>query len=213
MSHYDDEAEVAALKKWWHENWMALVAGLVVGLGAIFGWQGWQRYQDSQAQQASQIFEDMKQAYATSKAEDAQRMGETLLADFAGTPYASAAAFRMAAVAVEGGDLAQAGSRLDWVIKNGADEGLRQLAQLRKARVLWALNQADDALRLLEGKAGVYAALYQELRGDIQLARGERAAAHAAYQKALEVAAEDDRAIRESLRRKLDDLTDVASAS
>jgi predicted negative regulator of RcsB-dependent stress response len=213
MSHYEDEAEVAALKKWWNENWTALLAGLVVGLGAIFGWQGWQRYQDSQAQQASQMFEDMKQAYATAKSADGQRMGETLLAEFAGTPYAAAAAFRMAAVAVEAGDLQQAGARLDWVIQRSDDEGLRQLAQLRKARVLWTQDQADAALKLLDGKPGVYGALYEELRGDILLARGERAGAHKAYEKALTLAAEDDRAIRESLQRKLDDLTDVAAAS
>ena len=31
MSHYEDEEQVEALKKWWQENWKALAAGLVLG--------------------------------------------------------------------------------------------------------------------------------------------------------------------------------------
>jgi len=211
-SHYEEEAEVAALKKWWKENWMALAAGLVIGLGAIFGWQGWQRYQAGLAEQAAQIFDDLDKAYAAKKADEAVRLGETLLKDFRSTPYASAAALRLAAAAVEAGKFDEAGARLSWVVKNSSDAGLRQLAQLRQARVLWAQDKIDEALKLLDGDAGVYAALYAELRGDILLAKGDRPGAQQAYQKALETAAEDDRGVRESLRRKLDDLTDVAQS-
>lgn len=211
-SHYEEEAEVAALKQWWKENWAALAAGLVIGLGAIFGWQGWQRYQAGQREQASQIFEDLNKAYAANQADEAVKLGETLLKDFSATPYASAAALRMAAAAVDGAKLEEATSRLSWVVKNSSDAGLRQLAQLRQARVLWAQGKADEALKLLDSDAGVYAALYAELRGDILLAKGDRPAAQQAYQKALAAAAEDDRGVRESLRRKLDDLTDVAQS-
>lgn len=211
-SHYEEEAEVAALKQWWKENWGALAAGLVIGLGAILGWQGWQRYQEQQAAQASQIFEDLGKAQAAAKADEATRLGETLIKDFSSTPYAAAAALKLAALAVDAGKFEEAAARLAWVAKNSDDAGLRQLAQLRQARVLWAQDKPDDALKLLDGKAGEYTALYAELRGDILLAKGDRPAAHQAYNQALEKAAETDLALRESLRRKLDDLTDVAQS-
>lgn len=211
-SHYDDEAQVEALKKWWQENWMALAAGLVIGLGAIFGWEGWQKYRDGQDAQASQIYEDMKKAYSGNKADEATRLGEKLLTEFESTPYAPAAALRMASAAVEANKLDEAGARLSWIVANSGDEGLKQLARLRQARVLWAQNKGDEALKILAGDAGGYAALYEELRGDISLAKGDRSAARASYEKALQAAATDDRASRESLQRKLDDLTDVAQS-
>lgn len=212
MSHFDDEAQAADLKKWISENWTALVAGLVIGLGAIFGWEGWQRYQAQQAAQASQIFEDMKEAYAGSKADEAQKLGERLLTDYAGTPYSAAAALKLAAVAVEADKLEEASARLSWVVANSSDEGLRQLARLRHARVLWAQNKLDEALAQINTEPGAYAALYEELRGDIKLTQGDRAAARAAYQKALAAAEANDRASRESIQRKLDDLADVATS-
>lgn len=211
-SHYEEEAEVAALKNWWRENWVALLAGLVIGLGAILGWQGWQRHKQDVSAEASQVFEDLNQAYQAGKADDAKQMGEKLIKEYSGTPYAAAAALRMAAAAVEAGQFDEASTRLAWVTQNSSDDGLRQLAKLRQARVLWAQQKFDDALKLLDGDAGVYAPLYSELRGDILLAKGDRPGAHQAYTKALESAGEDDRAVRESLRIKLDDLTDVAQS-
>lgn len=211
--HYDEEAQVAALKKWWQENWIALAAGLVIGLGAIFGWQSWQQHKVNEAAAASRIFEDMNKAHLAKQNEQVAELGETLLKQYGSTPYAAAAALKLAAVAVEANQLDMAVSRLSWVVQHSSDAGLKSLAQLRQARVLWAQEKADEALKLLNSDAGVYGALYEELRGDIQLAKGDRPAAQQAYRKALDTAAEDDRAIRESLRRKLDDLADVADVA
>ena len=33
-THYDDEAQVDAIKSWWKENWLALAGGLE-GVGAV----------------------------------------------------------------------------------------------------------------------------------------------------------------------------------
>ncbi|MEW8396328.1 MAG: tetratricopeptide repeat protein, partial [Candidatus Thiodiazotropha sp.] len=40
MSEYQTEEEqVEAIKRWWKENGTSVIAGLVIGLGGIFGWQ------------------------------------------------------------------------------------------------------------------------------------------------------------------------------
>ena len=39
-THLDEEEELENLKRWFRENWVALAAGLVIGFGAIGGWQG-----------------------------------------------------------------------------------------------------------------------------------------------------------------------------
>lgn len=211
-THLDDEQELENLKQWWRENWVALAGGLVLGLGAIFGWEGWKRYQTGQAMQASQMYEDMKQAYTVNKGADAQALAERLVTEFPKTPYAANAALRLAAVEASLQKYEAADSRLQWVIKNSSDDGLRDLAQLRRARVLVQQNKLDEALKLADAKSGAYEALFDELRGDIKLAQGDRAAARAAYEKALSTA-KDDPGTQQLLQLKLDDLADAAVQS
>lgn len=211
-THIDDEEQLELLKQWWRENWIALVAGLGIGVGAIGGWEGYQRWNNGRAETASQMYEDLKKAYTESRPEDAGKLLDGLMADYATTPYASVAALRAAQVSASAGELEQAAQRLAWVIEHADDAGLVQLAKLRRARVLFAQAQHDPALALLAGDAGSFGSLYEELRGDILLAKGDRAAARAAYEKAL--AAADDAAINRSLlEQKLDDLAVAAKTS
>ena len=209
-SHYEDEAEVENIKRWWKENWKSLTAGLVIGLGAIGGYEGYRRYQASQAEHASQIYEDLKAAVTAKKADEALVLGDKLIADFAKTPYATAAALRLAQQGVEQGKLDDAAKRLQWVAGNSKDDGLRDLATLRLARVLWQQKKTEDALKLTEGEHGAYNALFSELRGDIKLSAGDRAAARAAYEAAVK--ASDASANTGELQRKLDELADVVNS-
>lgn len=204
MSHYDDEAQVEDLKKWWKENRAPLIAGLVLGLSGIAGWQFWHDYQSRRSGEASQMFETLKQVASQDKVGETRSLVETLKSDYAHTPYAAAGALLAARLAADRKDWKIAQEELTWVDANARDEGIRQIAHLRQARVLWQLGKPDDALKLIPAapEAG-FAPLYEELRGDIKLAQGDRAAARTAYQKALEGAAP---AARDLIQRKLDDL-------
>jgi predicted negative regulator of RcsB-dependent stress response len=61
---------------------------------------------------------------------------------------------------------------------------------------------------VLDREAGSFSSLAEELRGDIQLAKGDRKAARSAYEKAL-AAAESGATNKTLLQQKLDDLTEV----
>jgi predicted negative regulator of RcsB-dependent stress response len=209
MSHYEDEAQVEQLRRWWRENWMALAGGLVLGLAGIFGWQKWQDVRTGKAEQASQIFEDLKKLPAD-RAQEADQLGKKLIDDFAGTPYAAQACLLLAARAAEAGNWDAARSRLDWVLNKADDPGLKKVARLRLARVLWQQAKPDDALaQLTIPDDDAFAPLYQELRGDIQLARGDRDAARSAYEKALLLGPAGS--ARDALQRKIDNLAGAAS--
>lgn len=210
-THFDDEDQAERLKQWWKENWMALAGGLVIGLGAIFGWEGWKSYQDSRGLAASRMYEDLKLAIAGARIDDARSIGDALADEHGRSPYASAAALFLAAEAAKAGDFAAARDRLAWVRRHGYDDGMRRIATLREARVAWQQGEVDAALSLLDSKAGPFQAQFDELRGDIVLARGDREAARSAYEKALTTVTDDTSGVRDSLRRKLDDLAVVQS--
>jgi predicted negative regulator of RcsB-dependent stress response len=206
--HYEEEEQVERLKAWWKENWMALAAGLVIGLAGIFGWEGWQNHKTERAASASQMYEELKQALSDGKADVAKPLADKLVADYADTPYAAGAQLRLAASAVKDSQFDDAATRLQWVQTHARDEGLQQVAELRSARVLWQQGKFDDALKLVDGKSGAFAPLFDELKGDIKLAQGDRDAARSAYQKAF-AATPEDQPSRKLLQRKLDDLSET----
>jgi predicted negative regulator of RcsB-dependent stress response len=75
---------------------------------------------------------------------------------------------------------------LQWVQSNAVQDELKQLAQLRLARLLIAQNKYDAAYGLLSAEHPVaFDALYEELKGDVFVARGEREQARIAYDKAI----------------------------
>lgn len=207
-THIDDEEDLERLKTWWKENWVALVGGLVIGFGAIGGWEGYKVWRDGRNETASQMYEELRKNLDESKADEANAIVDRLKSEYARTPYAAVAALAAAQSAVRDGQLDAAGAHLKWVVDNGRDEGLVQVARLRHARVLLAQGKPDEALAVLNGDAGTFSSLAEELRGDIQLAKGDRKAARSAYEKAL-AAAESGATNKTLLQQKLDDLAEV----
>lgn len=216
-THYEDEDQAQRLKQWWADNWLSLVAGLGIGLAAIFGWQAWQSHGERQRAEASRLYEDLQTALTLGNTEQAAQLAGSLSTQFSDSPYASGAEFYMAREAVKAGQFDAALVHLEWVRAHGADEGLRQLATLRSARVLWAQGQIDRALDRLAslpaGTASAYAMQIEQLRGDLLLAKGERGQALAAYNKAMAALGEDEAPLRAVLQDKLDDLADAAQQS
>lgn len=210
-THLDDEEDLEKLKTWWKDNWVALVGGLVIGFGAIGGWEGYKSWRDGRAETASQMYEELRKNLDESKAEEAKAIVDRLKTEYASTPYAAAAALTAAQSEVHAAQYDAAAANLGWVIANAKDEGLVQVARLRQARVLFAQDKPDQALAALAGEAGSFASLYEELRGDIQLAKGDAAAARASYEKAL-AAAVSGAANKTLLQQKLDDLAQADTA-
>lgn len=184
---FNDDDDLERLKSWWRTNGLSLIVGAVVGLVAILGWQGWQHYSEAQALAASALFDQ----FQTLRSEDAP--AEELLAvaielreDYGSSPYAPRATLALADYYVQQEDYPAAIQQLEWVIDYAAQEPFRHLAQVRKARLLWAQGEADAALALLASDhPPVFDALYAELTGDIHAAAGALAEAAAAYRQAL----------------------------
>lgn len=204
-----EDEQIAQLKDWWDRNGKPLLAGGVLALVAVFGWQGWQKYQVNQAQGASVLYQQLLEtALDPAGKPDAAKVAELagkLDSEFGGSHYAQYGNLFVAKVAVEADRLEDAAAALQRVLDKPADATLSELARQRLARVLAAQDKVDDALKLLDAKVeDSFLASREELKGDLLVQLGRSDDAHAAYQKAKDALAED--AAVGGLQMKLDDL-------
>ena len=205
-TYQTEEEQVQAIKDWWKTNGRAVIAGLVIGIGAIAGYRYWMNYQTSQSQQASLIYAQVIASAASADSAKAFEQGKSLISDYSGTPYAALGALTLSKLAMDKADYATAAAQLRWIIDNSSDDGLNHVARLRLARVLAAQDKPDLALSLLnEADTSGFTTLYHETRGDIFVQQGKTQQAVEEYHKALQDV-EMNPQRRRTLEMKMNDL-------
>lgn len=202
MSTYQTEEEqVEAIKRWWKENGTSVIAGLVIGLGGVFGWQAWGNYKDRTGAEAALAFNQMVAAVDRGDKPSAVKQAELMRSNYDNS-YSIFAAMAEARVKLDEGDAATAISRLEWASENADNASLKQLVQLSLARVLLNEGELDAAERQVASEQGGFAGEFAVIRGDIAFARGDKAAAAEAYTQAMTLEVSN----RNLLQMKLDDL-------
>ncbi len=179
----DEDLERA--RAFWQENGRSIVAGVLLGIFAIGGWNGWQFWQKSEGESASTLYQNLVSDEIGTEA--AASIAGDLIGKYSGSPYAANAALVMAKRSVDAKDYAEARRYLQWVADHAGEEALVHIARLRLAQIAMAENQPDEALRTLkQGDAiavdGPFAARYQELIGDAQADLGNHEAARKAWE-------------------------------
>lgn len=201
-----DDEDLAKLKAWWKENGRSIVAGVVLGLGGIAGWNVWQSHQERHAEEASEMYAEVAGAAAEGRHGEVRTQAALLLTEFPRSGYATLAAFVASASAMAQGEPAEARSRLAWIEEHAPRDGYRDLARIRLARILLDEDDPQAALAALDRVASdAFDAVAGELRGDILLARGAPEEARSAYRDVLA----GERALpaaRTRVQMKLDDL-------
>ena len=192
-AHLTDEEKLAEVKKWWGENGGSIITGVVLGLAVLFGGKAWFAYQERNAETASNIYTTLMTALESGDNQVVTERAAMLISDYTGTPYATLAALALARTSIEAGELAAARSHLQWVLDNSDSGIMRDTARLRMARVLVAMGDLDAARALLDQATSgtAFDPLYNEVRGDIDAARGDLTAAGKAYRAALDATAEN----------------------
>lgn len=213
VDEYLSEREQAEqLRHWLRTNWIWMAAGVLLVVGGWYGWRWWQAHQAEQSLSAEARFAAMLEALSKEQRVDGQKIGGEIITQYGGTPYADQAALVLARLDVEGGDLAQAESRLAGVARDSKDPDLRVVALLRLARVQLAQGKHDAALATLESaRQPSTEARVEDLRGDVLMAKGDAAGALTAWRKAQESVAtpavEDGLVDAELLGLKIDELS------
>jgi predicted negative regulator of RcsB-dependent stress response len=188
MAAYDleEQEQLDELKTWWKMYGNLVTAVVTLAALAVLAWQGWNWWQRNQAAQASALYGGVQAAVAQKDSKRARELAGELIDKFSGTAYAGLAALMSAKVQVESGDLKSAKAQLGWAADNAKDEGVRDLARLRLATVLFDEKAHEEALaRLAAEPSPALAPRFNELRGDILASQGKTGEAKAAYQAAL----------------------------
>ena len=190
MNEYEtEEQQVEALKRWWKENGTSLIVGLFVGISGLFGWRYYVDQNNFHAVQASNLYMQVMQSAALNSVDDKTiDINNQLINEFSDTPYAALSSLALAKSEYEKGNIDAATAQLEIAVKHASNDVIKQIANLRLAKVYIEQSKYDEAMALLNlSHAAAYDAQYEELKGDLYLAKGDVALARAAYDKAIDL--------------------------
>jgi predicted negative regulator of RcsB-dependent stress response len=212
-----EEEQWEALKRWIRTNGPSVAAMVIAMLAAYFGWQWWQARDNQKALAANVAYDQILLTFDANKIDAALAQIESLRKQHPGSAYVTAADLAAARVFVARNELDNAAQRLQRVTNGTPDQQLRPIARLRLARVQSAQGKFDEALATLAAAGGtVHQAAYTETRGDILMAKGDRAGALKEYAVARQQLPQEDQGVAgvsELLDLKIDDLRASASAA
>jgi predicted negative regulator of RcsB-dependent stress response len=194
-----EEEQVDKLKKWWDSNGKQIIAGAVLGLAGIFGWNYYVDYQDSQALNARALY--------LSYASDSANVGayDKLIKDHSSSSYADQATLLMAKYLFEAENYSLALDALKPLMSR-ENSVIASTAALRSASLYLELGQHQEALAVLNmDNANEFLGLFYNLAGDVYLDLGNNEEARNSYALAIENIT-DNSSLSQLIQIKLDDL-------
>ena len=194
-----EEEQVEKIKKWWNSNGKQIIAGAVIGLAGIWGWNTYSDYQDKQSLNARSLY--------LSYASDSNNLGanDKLTTDFSSSSYSDQAILLMAKYLFDAGSYTEALGVIK-PLTNNPISVIATTSTLRVASIYLQLGQHDQALSILEGQSeDGFSGLIYNLKGDIYLDLGNRAEAQKFYGLAIDNVSENSN-LSQLIQIKLDDL-------
>jgi predicted negative regulator of RcsB-dependent stress response len=194
------------VKGWLRENSLWILGGIGIGALIVSGWFWWNARTDRLGLEAGAKYMQITEALGRNDKPRAQTLTSELEKDYGSSPYVDQAHLLSARVAMEAGEMDKAADTLKSVMDKTQDEQLALVARLRLARVQLAQNKPDVALATLDAvQPGAFKPRFDEVRGDVLYAKGDKPGALSAYRAAREGSLTQS-ADTQSLDLKIDDL-------
>jgi len=182
VSDYSEAEQYERAKDWIRTNGLWIVAGIAIGALGLGGWRWYQERRETQAQNAAARYEEMLEAFARSDRTRGMTIVDDLNREYSWTPYAPMATLMAARFQVEANELDKAAASLKTVMDTAPDDEMRLIARIRLARVQAAQSKYDEALATLKvEEPGDFDTRLADARGDVLLAKGDRAGALREY--------------------------------
>ena len=194
-----EEEQVDKIKKWWNSNGKQIIAGAVIGLAGVFGWNYYNDYQDNQALNARTLY--------LNYASDSNNVGSynKLINEHPSSSYTDQATLLMAKYLFDAGSYSLALDTIKPLISNQSNI-ISSTAVLRVASIYLQLGQHNEALSTLNIESGdEFSGLIYNLTGDVYLDLGNSDEAKKYYLLAIENITENSN-LTQLIQIKLDDL-------
>lgn len=206
----DDTEQLDQLKDWWTKYGRVVFRSVVAVACTYLVLSWWFSSQERSIETASTYYQ--KEFLKSVQEEDFETMqawSVRLKDEFTDSPYASMSALHMAKYFVDLQKYPEAEQQLKWVLEHYDNTVITDVVQARLARVYLAQNKAEEVLALFaDNDAEYYAPIFDELRGDAYLLKGDRKSAYQAYKLALDGFKEKSDLSPSMLQIKLDNLSD-----
>ena len=213
MEDLTDNEREEQLRRWWSDNWAWIIGGVALGMAILAGWQYWQRHKVQTAEQDEASYVAVVEALGNNNRDEAVKKAAELQERRPGSPYADQADLALARAAVDRREFDEAARLLKGVAGRSKDPELRLVASTRLARVLVEQGKHDEAIALLDvSKAGAFAALVHEIRGDAFAAKGDAAQARTEYDSAIKASSPESGVDTAYVELKRDALGQAAPA-
>ena len=142
---YDTHEQGERVKSWLRENGSAIVMGLVLAFGLMFGFKQWQAWETGKRQQASAEYQVMASLIKDDRMDEAVSNYEVLKAEYPKSAYTSMAAMMMAKSRLIAGQFDLAASDLEFAMQNAQPESVQIIARERLARLRLSQGDTDAA--------------------------------------------------------------------
>ena len=186
MDDLSEKEQIDLIREWWKENGTFVIAGIMLGVGGIVGFNTWKSGQLETRESASSQYEELTVEVSDNRIEPAEEIADTILSEYGDTIYADQTRLALARLYMDAGRDQDAAEQLQALIDAGNSEEIRKVARLRLAKINLYQGEPEAVLALLEGyEDSGFAARYSEAIGDAHVALGNYAEAEAAYLAAI----------------------------
>ncbi len=186
-----EEEQIAAIKNWWKNNGSSIILAIVAALAIVFGYKAWQTNVENTKASASALYQQLVMASTSNQGMGDDKtlsfVANELKEKYSDSEYALYAALFLAKDYAQKAEYDSAVAELDFVLAATQDPRMVHVATGRKARVLSAMENNDEALALLVATDPAFEAAFLEISGDIKLRQGDQESAKQDYLDAFEL--------------------------
>jgi predicted negative regulator of RcsB-dependent stress response len=181
-----EKEQIEEIRAWWAEYGRYIIAGVVIAVGLLVGYNQYQGNKLAAQREASVLFEKLTEHVDAGDLERAEQVAGDLENDYANTAYAPQSKLAMASLYMDKNRDQDAVDVLTELVNLRGNSEIRHVGRIRLARILLYQDKPEDVIALLEDQeAPAFAARYAESLGDAWALLGDVDKAAEAYRAAL----------------------------
>jgi predicted negative regulator of RcsB-dependent stress response len=181
-----EKEQLEEMKAWWSEYGRYVIAGVVIAVGLLVGFNQYKSSKLETQVEASDLFEALAGHVADGDLDAALPVADELANNYVNTAYSAQSRLVMARLYMDKNRDQDAADVLRDLLAMEGNDALKHVGRMRLARILLYQDKPQEVLDLLADQDNqAFAGLYAEARGDANAALGNVDAAAEAYRVAL----------------------------